>query len=77
MQTSITTPSSTKLRLSALAPRIRGLGDRPVYELLCELVSLSSAAMGRVEAYGAIGLHADLIRAYGGTEMPATIVRIK
>jgi hypothetical protein len=73
MQTSITTPSSTKLRLTALTPRIRGLGDRPLFELFCELVSLSSAAMNRLEAYGALGLHADLIREYGGTELRPNI----
>ena len=77
MQTSATTPSSTKLRLRALAPRIRGLGDRPVYELLCEVVNLSSAAMDRIEAYGALTLHDDLLSAYGGRDLPPAIVRIK
>ena len=77
MLTSVTTPSSIRLRLSALAPRIRQLGDRPLYELFCELASLSSAAMARVEAYGALGLHADVIEAYGGRDMPPVIRIVK
>jgi hypothetical protein len=77
MRTSTTTPSSTKLRLSALTPRIRGLGDRPLYELFCELVSLSSATMDRLEAYGALGLHADLIEAHGGRDLPPVVRLIK
>jgi hypothetical protein len=75
--TSVTSPSSTRLRLRALSPRIRQLGDRPLYELLCELVSLSSMAMDRVEAYAALTLHADLIAAYGGRDLPPAIFRIK
>jgi hypothetical protein len=77
MLTSVTSPSSVRLRLHALAPRIRQLGDRPLYELLCELVSLSSTAMDRVEAYGAIARHADFIEAFGGCDLPALLHRIK
>lgn len=77
MLTSVTSPTSTTLRLRALAPRIRGLGDRPLYELLCELVSLSSMAMPRVEAYGALGLHADFMAANGGRDLPANIRIVK
>jgi hypothetical protein len=77
MLTSITSPTSVALRLRALTPRIRGLGDRPLYELLCELVSLSSAALPRVEAYGALGLHADFIAANGGRDLPPAVWRVK
>jgi hypothetical protein len=77
MLTSTTIPSSTKLRLTALTPRIRSLGDRPLLELFCELTSLSSAVMGRVEAYGALSLHNDFIEMYGGRDLPPTILRIK
>jgi hypothetical protein len=73
MLTSVTTPSTLALRLRALAPRVRSLGDRPVYELLCELVSLSSAAMSRVEAYAALDLHTDFIELNGGRDLPPNI----
>jgi hypothetical protein len=77
MQTSATTPSSTKLRLRAVTPRIRDLGDRPLFELLCELNGLSSAAMARIEAYAALTLYSDLIEAYGGRDLPPTMRVIK
>jgi hypothetical protein len=77
MLTSVTSPSSTRLRLRALAPRIRQLGDRPLYELLCELVSLSTEALARVEAYGQLNLHADFIEAYGGRDLPPAVFRVK
>jgi hypothetical protein len=77
MQTSTTIPSTTALRLRALTPRLRQLGDRPLFELLCELNSLSSLAMSRIEAYAAISLHADLIEAHGGRDLPPTMRVIK
>jgi hypothetical protein len=77
MQTSATTPSSTKLRIRAVTPRIRGLGDGPLSELLCELNGLSSAAMARIEAYAALTLHADLIEAYGGRDLPPNLWLVK
>jgi len=77
MLTSVTSPSSVRLRLRALTPRIRELGDRPLYELFCELASLSSAAMGRFEAYGALGLHADFLIAHGGRDLPPTLQIVK
>ena len=73
MQTSATTPSSTKLRLRAVTPRIRDLGDRPLFELLCELNGLSSAAMARIEAYAALTLHKDLIELHGGRDLPPVV----
>jgi hypothetical protein len=75
MQTSVTTPSSTKLRLTALTPRIRGLGDRPLFELFCELTSLSSQVMDRLELYGRIDL--DALQAFDGVDLPPPVVRIK
>jgi hypothetical protein len=75
MQTSVTTPSSTRLRLTALAPRIRRLGDRACFELFCELTSLSSQVMDRLEIYGRIDL--DVLQAFDGVDLPPTIVRIK
>ncbi len=77
IQTSITIPSSRRLRLRAITPRIRGLGDRAVFEMLCELSALSSAVMDRVEAYAALGLHGDLIEAYGGRDLAPTIQLVK
>jgi hypothetical protein len=77
MLTSVTTPSSTKLRLTALTPRIRSLGDRATYELFCELVSLSSVAMGRIEAYAALTLHSDFLEANGGRDLPPNIWIVK
>ena len=77
MLTSVTSPSSVKLRLRALTPRIRQLGDRPLFELFCELASLSSATMDRLEAYGALGLHADFIKVHGGRDLPPAIFRVK
>jgi hypothetical protein len=73
----VTSPTSTTLKLRALTPRIRQLGDRPVFELLCELVSLSSAAMPRVEAYAQLTLHADLLATYGGVDLPPAIHIVK
>ena len=73
MLTSVTSPTSTTLRLRALTPRIRQLGDRPLYELLCELVSLSSMAMDRVEACGRLGLHADFMAANNGRDLPPAV----
>ncbi len=77
IQTSITTPSSTRLRLRALTPRICKLGDRPVFELLCELNALSSAALPRIEAYAALSLHSDLLDAFGGRDLSPTIRCVK
>jgi hypothetical protein len=73
MQTSITTPTSTALRLRALTPRIRDLGDRPLFELLCELNGFSSSAMPRIEAYAALTLHADLIELHGGRDLAPVV----
>jgi hypothetical protein len=77
MQNSLTTPSSTALRLRALTPRLRSLGDRPLFELLCELTALSSAVMSRVEAYGALTLYSDLIEAHGGRDLPSNLWVVK
>jgi hypothetical protein len=77
LQTSATTPSSTKQRLRAVTPRIRDLGDRPLFELLCELNGLSSSAMARIEVYAALTLHADLIELHGGRDLPPIMRVIK
>jgi hypothetical protein len=75
--TSTTIPSTRALRLRAVTPRIRSLGDRPLYELFAELTALSSAVMPRIEAYAALTLHAELIEAYGGRDLAPTIYRVK
>ncbi len=77
IETSVTIPSSTNLRLRAITPRLRQLGDRPLFELLAELSALSSAAMPRIEAYAALALHADLIEAHGGRDLAPVLLRIK
>jgi hypothetical protein len=77
MQTSLTTASSTALRIRALTPRLRALGDRPLFELFCELNGLSSAVMPRVEAYAALSLHTDLIESYGGRDLPPHLWIVK
>jgi hypothetical protein len=73
--TSATIASSIALRLRHITPRIRALGDRPLFELFCELAGRSSATMDRLEAYAALSLHADLIEAYGGRDL-APVVRL-
>jgi hypothetical protein len=75
--TSATIASSTSIRLRHITPRIRALGDRPLFELFCELTGLSSAAMDRLEAYAALGLHADLIEAHGGRDLPPIVRLVK
>ncbi len=65
------------MRLRALTPRLRQLGDRPVFELLCELTALSTAAMPRIEAYAALALHADFIECHGGRDLPPPVRRVR
>jgi hypothetical protein len=77
METSLSIPSSRALRLRAITSRIRGLGDRPLYELFAELTALSSAVMPRLEAYSALTLYDDLIEAHGGRDLPPTMRVIK
>lgn len=74
--TSLTIASSIALRLRCLAQRIHDLGPNPLYQMMAEL-SGSSAAMDKFERYGSLALHADLIHAYGGTELPPTLTRVK
>ena len=66
MQTSITIPSSTALRLHRLADRIHRLGAGPLFHLMCEL-SGSSAALDRFETYAR--LDPEFIRALGGRDL--------
>jgi hypothetical protein len=74
--TSVTIASSIALRLRCLAPRIHALGVRPLYELLCEIAG-GADPISRADAYAAITLHADLIAAYGGHDLPPAVRRIK
>jgi hypothetical protein len=74
--TSLTIASSIALRLRCLAPRIHVLGVRPLYELLCEIAG-GADPISRAEAYAALTLHADLLAAYGGRELPPVVRRIK
>jgi hypothetical protein len=64
---SITIASSLALRLRCLAGRIHKLGERPLFELMCEL-SGSSATVARFESYAA--LDARFIAAHGGRDLP-------
>jgi hypothetical protein len=74
--TSLTIASSIALRLRCLAPRIHALGVRPLYELLCEIAG-GADPISRAEAYAALTLHADLLAAYGGTELPPRLWLVK
>jgi hypothetical protein len=76
MPTSLTIASSIALRLRCLAPRIHALGVRPLYEFLCEVAG-GADPVSRAEAYATLTLHADLIEAYGGTDLPPAIWRVK
>ena len=72
--TSLTIASSIAVRLRFVAGQIHKLGERPLYELLCEL-SNSSAALDRFEAYAAID--PEILNRYGGHALPPTIRLIK
>jgi hypothetical protein len=74
--TSATIASSISLRLRVLAQRISSLGVRPLHEAMCEIAG-GADPIPTFERYGALALHADFIKAYGGTDLPPTIVRIK
>jgi len=73
--TSITAASSVALRLHHLAGCIHRLGPRPLYELMREVVALSSAAFDRLEAYA--GIDPDILDHFGGRDLPPTISRVK
>jgi hypothetical protein len=72
--TSLTIASSIAVRLRFLAGQIHKLGERPLYELLCEL-STSSAALDRFEAYAAID--PDILDQFGGHALPPVVRLIK
>jgi hypothetical protein len=74
--TSLTIASSISLRLRVLAQRISGLGARPLHEAMCEIVG-GADPMPTLEKYASLALYADLIEAYGGSELPPTLYRIK
>jgi hypothetical protein len=65
--TSVTLPVSTATRLRHLARRLHGLGERPIYEFLAEIVQ-GADIMARLECYAA--LDPDTVRALGGDELP-------
>jgi hypothetical protein len=75
--TAATVASSTSLRLRCLAQRIHDLGAYPLFQMMAEL-SESSTAMDAFERYGgALAAHGDLIRAFGGRDLPPILWRIK
>jgi hypothetical protein len=65
--TSVSLPPATAVRLRRLARRLHGLGERPIYELLAEIVQ-GADIMVRLERYAA--LDPDTVRALGGDELP-------
>ena len=68
--TSATLATSTALRIRHLAEKIHGLGPRPTFELLCEIVG-GADPMERIERYGRLAReHDDLIRSLGGGHFP-------
>jgi hypothetical protein len=74
--TSVTIASSISLRLRVLAQRISDLGARPLHEAMCEVVG-GADPMTTFERHAALNVHIDLIRAYGGTELPPNIWVVK
>jgi hypothetical protein len=76
LPTSTTIASSTAQRLRCLAGRIHQLGPNPLFQLMAEL-SGSSAAMDRFEAYGALILLSDFIKANGGRDLPPNLRVVK
>ena len=72
--TSLTLASSIALRLRCLAHRVHALGERPLYELMCELVG-GADPIGRFEVYGS--LDAEFIARLGGDKLTPTIKIVK
>jgi hypothetical protein len=63
-------PPIPAVRLRFLAEQIHGLGPRPLFELLAEIVS-GAPSMERIERYARLSReHGDLIRANGGDQFP-------
>jgi hypothetical protein len=69
--TSLTLPSSITPRLRYLAERLYGLGPRPLYEYLAEIIQ-GEPALERLEAFAR--LPAALIASHGGDRMPTFFV---
>ena len=63
-------PSIPPVRLRFLAEQIHGLGPRPLFELLGEIVC-GAPSMARIERYARLSReHGDFIRANGGDQFP-------
>lgn len=73
---SVTIASSIALRLRCLAPRLHGLGARPLYEAMAEIFG-GADPMTTFGRYAALTLCADFIEANGGRDLPATIRVVK
>lgn len=73
----LTIPSSNPIttRLRCLTPRIRELGDQPLFHLFRELAAMSSAAMDRIETYAAI--NPETLDRFGGRDLPPALKRVK
>jgi hypothetical protein len=59
--------AATRARLRYLVSRIHRLGERPLFELICE-IDAGADLVPRLEAYAA--LDADFIRALDGNHLP-------
>jgi hypothetical protein len=64
-------------RLRFLAEQIHGLGPRPLFELLAELVC-GAPSMERIERYARLSQeHGDFIRENGGDQFPPKFLIVK
>ena len=72
--TSATLKSSVALRVQLLARKVHRLGERPFFELMCELAG-GADPLPRLEAYAALDV--DVVRALGGADLAPTIRSVK
>jgi hypothetical protein len=64
-------------RLRLLAEQIHGLGPRPLFELLAEIVC-GAPSMERIERYARLSQeHGDFIRENGGDQFPPKFLIVK
>jgi hypothetical protein len=75
IKTSVSIPSSTKVRLQYLTRRIHGLGELVLFELLAEAIATSSGIFDPVEVYAAID--GGILDRFDGRDLPPQIWRVK
>jgi hypothetical protein len=75
MITSATIQSSTSTRLKHLARHIHQLGERPLYELMCQIVGGDDDPIFLFEQYAR--LPRSVIVAYGGDTLSNNIILLR